>query len=351
MAPPHGALGKPAPRHRRQLLDHDEGGGEEPNVVPQDANQAKQDGAPAAARQIDAPADGGPGVLAEKGVVQPEVRFEGYKAPHAEQNAPRRENGGPHEEQPQDHGDHKDRLEKTPSYTLTMYDGLYTWYREHVKKTSSRPGGAHPANLDVKFNSGDDLPFTLADSIERGQYIINGSFPESYGPCAPIIYCLGHQACTFRYSNEFCLQDPLPGKRKTLRLRLTCESDEKYNALHATFHNTLKHTVDWKSYELKPNVHNPGAKEDFVDTAQDTAPPADPLLTKYAPWPEVLEYRQGSMEHLETWPNKVVFVKYLSQMERGIKSYTNTSLVPLLLDEPEVFDVHCPTTEEAFQLG
>ena len=32
-----------------------------------------------------------------------------------------------------------------------------------------------------------------------------------YGSCPSLLHCVGYQACLFRFSNEFCLQDPFPG--------------------------------------------------------------------------------------------------------------------------------------------
>ena len=34
------------------------------------------------------------------------------------------------------------------------------------------------------------------------------------GPCPTLRRCLGHRACAFRFSNEFCGQDAYPGRRK-----------------------------------------------------------------------------------------------------------------------------------------
>ena len=48
----------------------------------------------------------------------------------------------------------------------------------------------------------------------------NASQPEDL--CPSLKECLLYQACVFNFGNEFCLQDPLPGKRKNMDLNITC---------------------------------------------------------------------------------------------------------------------------------
>ena len=49
-------------------------------------------------------------------------------------------------------------------------------------------------------------------------------YPDYLFPFVKI--CL--QACVFNFGNEFCLEDLLPGARKTLLTNVTCVKDEIY---------------------------------------------------------------------------------------------------------------------------
>ena len=51
---------------------------------------------------------------------------------------------------------------------------------------------------------------------------------HKHGPCPTLVYCLGHQSCSFHLSNKFCQNDPVPGWRKTLDVWLTCEHDKTF---------------------------------------------------------------------------------------------------------------------------
>lgn len=56
-------------------------------------------------------------------------------------------------------------------------------------------------------------------------------FLSEHGVCGSLLMCIGFQACLFYLSNEFCLNDPIPGQRKNLKVTITCEWDSKYSEL------------------------------------------------------------------------------------------------------------------------
>ncbi len=85
----------------------------------------------------------------------------------------------------------------------------------------------------VKMNSNLEL------YIHTQQNVIQKDFEESLpsiGSCPNLIQCLGHQACIFRVSLEFCHNDPNPGKRKHLILRMRCERN---SVVSENLHSTL----------------------------------------------------------------------------------------------------------------
>ncbi|XP_071947053.1 uncharacterized protein [Antedon mediterranea] len=43
--------------------------------------------------------------------------------------------------------------------------------------------------------------------------------------CDPIMFCLGHQTCLFKLTVDICANDPAPGKRKALNIKVTCSKD------------------------------------------------------------------------------------------------------------------------------
>ena len=231
---------------------------------------------------------------------------------------------------------------------LTLYDAFYTWFREGYIKSHHNATDTfanHPALLDVKFHSTDDLGIILAEALAERFYLTSETFPHSYGPCAPLIYCLGHQACLFRFSNEFCLTDPLPGTRKVLQLKVRCQRDEVYHSLYRTFRKSL----DILQERTYPYIID--SLESQLSHSIRTFDRGDLLMDRHQDVGRSLSYRTSTIEDLRSWPEEVMYVKYKSRMEQGIRAYANTSLLPIAIPEYGVFDLSCPMPEHATQMG
>lgn len=188
----------------------------------------------------------------------------------------------------------------TQKYSLYVFDALHFARRQEYRE-NKRYADDVTIKLDVKFN-GSKMDLTNIHNLLRsGKYLKEGKIPRSYGPCASLIYCVGHQVCMFRFSNEFCHSDPMPGVRKSLNLRLRCDRKFAYND----------------------------------------------LLRQYATLAGVGFEVGTSMAH---WPNAAVYVKYKSQLGQGIRSY-NATLTPKLTHIKDVFGMHCPPTFMAREEG
>ena len=72
----------------------------------------------------------------------------------------------------------------------------------------------HSATAHAQFPPsafGDRAPLPPGVDVSR---------PEEH--CPTLKECLLYQACVFSFGNEFCLRDPMPGKRKNIDLNVTC---------------------------------------------------------------------------------------------------------------------------------
>ena len=217
-------------------------------------------------------------------------------------------------------------LEPIGEFTLTLYDALFTWFQQHYKE-----------GVAVKFR-----PRDLSENFLTWQTLHDtdgniGGFPTAYGPCAPLVYCLGHQACMFRFSNEFCLQDPIPGYQKVLNINIQCRHDSGYVYEHELFNHTLPEMLATIPFRMTPKMT--GIQYD------------DPLIRKYVTNGDAMSYVAGGEDRVREWPEKVMFVTYLSQIEKGIRDYANTALLPLEILEQSVFTVECPSVADAYELG
>ena len=55
----------------------------------------------------------------------------------------------------------------------------------------------------------------LREVLQESQHVSVGynlTSMDKHGPCPTLLHCVGYQACLFRFSNEFCLRDPYPGR-------------------------------------------------------------------------------------------------------------------------------------------
>ncbi|KAF0289120.1 Xylosyltransferase 1 [Amphibalanus amphitrite] len=116
------------------------------------------------------------------------------------------------------------------------------------------------------------------------------STQDSIGFCPTLKRCLFHQACVFRFGNEFCLHDPVPGVRKMVLAAVTCTGDGRLTALYR-----------------------------------------DPVLLRRV--------------------DQVVHLQYQSQLEAGVRHYLGTHISELRAPESEVFGVGCPVGRQAVARG
>lgn len=96
---------------------------------------------------------------------------------------------------------------------LTLHDAFYLWSIEDI----NRQEDAELVNtFDKSASEFEKVDPHLRDVIQNSrsvQSVFNRSqFLEKHGPCPTLLNCVGYQACLFRFSNEFCLQDPYPGQ-------------------------------------------------------------------------------------------------------------------------------------------
>ena len=128
-----------------------------------------------------------------------------------------------------------------------------------------------------------------------------------FGQCSTLVHCLGHQACLFHYSNKFCQNDPIPGQRKQLDLRIFCSRDAWYN----------------------------GAMNDIIKKLLNTKLDSDDPVKFSAA--------------LLAYPRHTTFIKYESEID-GSRSVLYPP-IKYEIPEEEVFNVTCPTADDMYREG
>ncbi|XP_070540250.1 uncharacterized protein [Ptychodera flava] len=58
---------------------------------------------------------------------------------------------------------------------------------------------------------------------------IGDSPGDALSSCDPVLFCLGFQACLFKATIDVCANDPMPGQRKLLDMRVTCATDSTFS--------------------------------------------------------------------------------------------------------------------------
>nr|XP_006819558.1 PREDICTED: uncharacterized protein LOC102808919 [Saccoglossus kowalevskii] len=66
------------------------------------------------------------------------------------------------------------------------------------------------------------------DKQSKGFWNLNSDPGDYLSTCDPVLFCLGHQACLFKITIDTCANDPMPGQRKLLELRVSCVKDEMF---------------------------------------------------------------------------------------------------------------------------
>ncbi|XP_037091025.1 xylosyltransferase 2-like [Pollicipes pollicipes] len=117
-----------------------------------------------------------------------------------------------------------------------------------------------------------------------------GAHDEDDQFCPTLQRCLFHQACVFRFGNEFCMHDPAPGVRKMVKASVTCTREQKLASMY-------------------------------------------PDMPAHKYWDQVLHLR------------------YRSRVESGVRDYLHTPISEHRAAESEVFDVGCPTRQQAVVRG
>ena len=201
----------------------------------------------------------------------------------------------------------------TLSYHFAMPEGL-SEPKEARKNLESTYGiGNNSVDLDMKLafelwrerimsSSNNEQ---LKEKELEEQYVIiepdNDMFKyytdvhSKHGPCPPLIYCVGFQACLFRFSIEVCRHDPIPKYRKFLKVRLTCAREGL-----------------WNEY----------ASASGIDGAA------------------------------VSWHKQTMYLKYNSSLEKGdLNQFHTTKITRIRHDKREVFQTFCPDIETAKTLG
>ena len=191
---------------------------------------------------------------------------------------------------------------------LTLHDALDLWifnatlYKNRAYLTESEKEEV----LNKAIPEDPHLREDLKNSDHSASGLHTTQFLKGYGPCPTLLNCVGHQACLFRFSNEFCQQDPYPGYRKVLNIQISCQSDSSFESL-------------LRSYSMSkslPANHVP-LMEDIV----------------------------------RNWPKETIFIYYKSLIEKGSRSYNDTKIVPKRISEELVFDLQCPNLTDAWNKG
>ncbi|XP_077992130.1 uncharacterized protein LOC144446252 [Glandiceps talaboti] len=63
----------------------------------------------------------------------------------------------------------------------------------------------------------------------KGFWNANIGEDDSISSCDPVLFCLGHQACLFKVTIDVCANDPMPGQRKILDMRVSCVPDNLFS--------------------------------------------------------------------------------------------------------------------------
>ena len=137
-------------------------------------------------------------------------------------------------------------------------------------------------------------------NITNTAHMMSSDMYLRYGPCPTLMYCIGYQSCSFHCSNEFCNSDPYPRLRKILNAQLICKRD-----------NELLNSV---SRDGKP--------------VKDT-----------------------TLKEMTGKQNKSLHITYQSKIETLVRDYTNTVINAKEVDEDDVFNLACPTLQEAKKIG
>ena len=178
-----------------------------------------------------------------------------------------------------------------------------------LKDSKALPAGNEESSQGPMWGNGNSLTLLGAlrqwkqihESGKSGDEMLRYSLDEPVGnkgslKCSPLIGCVGYQACLFHFATEFCLNDPYPGYRKNITLRIMCEKD-------ALFYGYLQ----------RAGLNLGGESLD--------------------------------------WMNQVVFLKYKSQTEKGIIDYAQTDLHFVRQHESQVFGGTCPDLQHALDNG
>ena len=143
----------------------------------------------------------------------------------------------------------------------------------------------------LKFE--DQISLEFVNNIKNNSTFVDSNALYKLGPCPTLSLCLGYQACIFHLSNAFCKNDPHPGFRKKLKIKLSCAQDQLYSGNN-------DHSID-QGNKVKP------------------------VLT-----------------------NMVVFITYKAYK---LSDHTNTEIKISNIEEKNVFGVKCPSLMEAKQIG
>ncbi len=191
---------------------------------------------------------------------------------------------------------------------LTLHDALDLWIFNATLHGNSAivTESEQEEALNQAIPQDPHLREELKNSDHSTSNLHMTQFVKGYGPCPTLLNCVGHQACLFRFSNEFCQQDPYPGYRKVLNIQISCQSDSSFGAL-------------LRSYSM----------------------------TKSLPTNHV----SLNEEVVRNWPKETNFIYYKSLIEKGSRSYNDTKLVPKRISEELVFDLQCPNLTEAWNRG
>lgn len=172
---------------------------------------------------------------------------------------------------------------------LSLNDSLRIWSKTEDQADGSR---SHLLMEEIGPNSRSHS-FIVGMESEEIKFKVGNQ--TKHGPCPTLVYCIGFQACIFRFSIEFCRNDPLPGFRKVLQMRLTC-SRRIYFTAHASGTTS------------------------------------------------------GILSHVN--PEHTLYLKYKSLIEvRGLSSMNMTALIHVKKSNRKVFETYCPSPMEAKRKG
>ncbi|CAH1785101.1 unnamed protein product, partial [Owenia fusiformis] len=145
---------------------------------------------------------------------------------------------------------------------------------------------------------------TFEKNMKLGTNATDGLNKE--GRCDTLEQCIGYQACLFRFSNEFCKNDPVPNYRKTLQLSITCEQDQPEG-----FETWNRNVQIRNDYEQVPDV----------------------------------------IDHMVQKRYNVMYLQYKTKLEEGLRNYEDTYIKSVETKEEEVFDVKCTDIAQSRFMG